>query len=230
MERWTTNQGPRLAKTVAIIGGGSSLLGYDWHDVMQSQAQGRTYVIGVNDAYRFGFPDLVLFGDSEWWRLPNRGDGWGHREALDRFERMGGKTVVTCAMPSSEDISEMEKCPYLKWIRRGPQSGLSTSPNSLAWNGNTGAAAINLALLMGATTVLLFGFDCKATAGRGNWHLNVKQPVPHPNLYQSFIVHFGAIAKALPECFPGASVFNAGPDSDLQVFPRAEGKELGRWL
>ena len=231
MERWATNQAPRLAKTVAIIGGGSSLVGYDWHDVIQAQAQGRVFVIGVNDAYRFGFPDLVLFGDSDWWTLPNRGDGWSHRAALDNYERIGGKMVVTCAMPSPADIAEMEKCAYLKWIKRGPQSGLSTSPDSLAWNGNTGAAAINLALLMGATTVLLYGFDCKTSpSGKGNWHLNVKQPVPHPSLYQSFKVHFGAIAEQLPKCFPETAVLNAGPDSDLEVFPKINGNEIKRWL
>ncbi len=227
---WSTSKVKRIARTAVIIGGGPSLVGYDWHAVQEAQKQGRVYVIAVNDAYRFGFPNLCLFGDAEWWSMPNRGDGWGHSEALEAFAN-AGNMVLTCAMPSSAQIEAMTACPYMNMIKRGPQSGLSVKPDSLAWGGNTGAAAINLALLMGATAVLLFGYDCKAgKANEPNWHENPLMPVPRDGLYEYFTRGFRAIAEALPTTFPGVPVLNAGPDSDLMCFPKVNKEELARWM
>jgi hypothetical protein len=231
MKPWTAQFSECLVKPVIIIGGGPSLRGYDWSPILKQQAQGRLYVIGTNDAYRLGFPNLVLFGDSDWFFLPNRGDGWGHREALEVYARQGGM-VVSCSCPSAAEIEEFKKCPFVHHIQRGPLSGLSVNPRSLAWNGNTGAAAINLALLLGATSVILLGFDCKADKnGKGNWHENVKQPVPPPHIYERFTKFFNALASELPRYFPGVPVLNAGPDSALGSFPMIDlGKDLSAWL
>lgn len=222
IEHWSTKLVPRQAKPIVIIGGGPSLVGYNWRPLTYAAARGRVFVVGVNDAYRLGFPEMIIFGDSHWWAMPDRGDGWGHAEALATYCRERGGDVVGCPMPTAAHLEKMRKSEYLNLIRRRPQSGLSVVPDSVAWNGNTGAAAINLALLLGATTVVLLGFDCKTNdKGEGNWHVNPNQPVPHAGLYPYFQRGFAAIANALPTYFPGVPVVNAGPDSALTVFPSA---------
>lgn len=87
--------------------------------------------------------------------------------------------------------------------------------------GNSGAAAILLALLMGARRVVLLGYDCQHTGGRAHWHGD------HPpgtagnagiRTLRKWPGQFRAVAKqagAVP-------IINCTRETALDVFPRGE--------
>jgi hypothetical protein len=97
--------------------------------------------------------------------------------------------------------------------------------NSLGWNRNTGAGAVNLALLLGARRVFLLGFDMHLSGGRPNWH-NQLIDKPDKNCYVRFAKDFKYVARDLPIKFPGCEVINVTDDSDLNCFPKVGTKEF----
>ena len=229
---WQTTDIPRVDKPVVVIGGGPSLIGYDWTALQQAQARGRVFVIGVNDAYRFGFPDLVLFGDYGWLMLNDRGDGWRHREALEMYAKSGKTVVGVVPDPTPRQYIELKKLSFLNLIKREPKHGLSVSPSSLGWNCNTGAAAINLAFLIGASAVLLLGFDCRGNRKdkSPNWHENRHFFGNVDTIFDQYKGWIQVVADEQPKFFSEVLVYNAGPDSELGAFPKITQEEFKRWL
>lgn len=97
-----------------------------------------------------------------------------------------------------------------------------------AFNYSTGAAAINLAFLLGASRVILLGYDFKVNEkGEHNWHPNPLDPA-QPELYApegKFLKGFRRIRMEMGN-FPHFQVLNAGPDSALEEFPRIRLEEV----
>lgn len=178
-----------------IIGGGASLVGYDFQ-----QLEGRN-TIGCNDAFRLGskVAKICLFGDASFF----------HKNKWD-LEKYDG-TVVTCASALLH-----LKLAWLKQMAR-VRDGLHIG-STLGWNYSTGAAAVNLAITLGATRIFLLGFDMGKTANKSHWHnqpRNVKD-----ESYLRFIRGFLSVQKALPN-FPGVKVFNVTDGSSkLPYFTR----------
>lgn len=181
-----------------IVGGGPSLISFEW-----SKLQGRA-CIGCNVAYQLG-PEVVpvvLFGDGSFFLK--------HRTGLADYARRGG-VVVTCS-------SKIRPHPiWLKKVRRKPQ-GYGT--DCVGWNGNTGAAAINLALLLGANPIYLLGFDMQVVNGKGHYHNQYPTP-PNPDSYSRFKNRIQGAQKELQEVFPGRQVINLEDGtSELSTFPK----------
>ena len=182
--------------SVYVIGGGPSLKGADLSPLKSRR------VIGVNDA-AFHYTDLcdcMFFGDKQWFVH--------HRWALKRLPFF--------CVTSTRDRRE-----YPKWLkvlhRQG--IGITTAPSELGWNGNSGIAALNLAVKLGASTVYLLGFDFKlGQNGESNWHENLLND-PDPMLYKSWIPFVEKYVGPPLEKL-GINVWNANPDSDLNVFPK----------
>jgi hypothetical protein len=169
-----------------LIGGGSSLKGFDF-----GRLTGRN-VIGCNEAFRLG-KDIVkicLFGDHAWYQ---------RRKA--ELALFGGK-VVSC-VPSL--TSERE--PWLLQMGR-VREGLPCG-NNLGWYHSTGAAAITLAILLGADPIYLLGYDvCLGPGGDSHWH-NQYNPVPEAHrleAYERFLQGFRTLAKHMEHL--GISVLN----------------------
>lgn len=191
-------------ETVIIIGGGPSLEFFDWAPFHHLN------IIGCNDAYLLGpWVDICYFGDKIWYEKHQ------HRAAWKRYDgiKMGAPA------PTVPMIELMEADDEVFWIeRRGQGFNTDRSKGWLAANGCTGAGAINLAYLLGAKAVVLLGFDMKlSVTGESNWH---RENVPDPNVYPNkFIPLFRTLAGHIEEKAPDFKVFNAGPDSVLDVFP-----------
>jgi hypothetical protein len=189
---------------VFIIGGGTSLRDFDWPLLIDEKT------IGCNQAFRLGHRicDICMFGDHK-FLFERRGvPRMINFEPMSKFQGW----VVT-----NDPKCIQENVPWLKCMKRHPV-GLYT--DALGWNSNTGAAAINLALILGANTVYLLGFDMFLdTDGKPNWHTQPLIDKPKESLYQRMISNMGKIQTALPRVFPGRTIVNVSDRSKLNMFP-----------
>ena len=202
---------PRMwpGRTVYVIGGGPSLENLDWTPLITRKTRGECRVIGVNDAYTLGsWIDAIFFGDEQWYHIH-----------VKRGLLQWPGLIVTCI----RDENKREIFPGVLVMYRIP-NGIVTDKGKLGWNGSSGAAAINLAVVLGARRIVLLGFDMKLTetddGPKANWHVNHKDPVPNPTVYPHFMKRILWMSQALDHHHPKVEVLNANPDSALECFPK----------
>lgn len=191
-----------------IIGGGASLKTFDF-----PWLQGRR-VLGVNDAFRIGpVCSRIIFADDGFWKT--------NKWELEAYANTGG--MVYSLAPTTEQVN----LPWLHQLKRGG-SGLSRGPEVIGWNHNTGASALNVALIMGARRVFLLGFDMTDIRGATHWHNRRPGPTPVASFVR-FLSMFIPVSAQLNK-FPGQTVFNVTDGiSKLEGFPKitvAEMKQL----
>ncbi len=181
-------------KRCFIVGGGPSLKTFDW-----SLFKGELS-IGINRAFEKYDPSMMFCLDPRFWGWIVRGD-FG-KEASEKYEAFKGMKVwmnsLNFIFPDNIhviDLKDLEPC-----------------------GSNSGHAAINVAMALGANPIYLLGFDMKGDGkGRQKWFHD-----GYPNL-QSESVYKGMI-EALNEDAPrikktGTSVINLTPRSALKCFP-----------
>lgn len=217
---------------VWIIGGGPSVprqFGVP-EDIIQKVTQGtlppNTYssymsylhdkhVIGVNMAYQLGdWIDIVIFGDNGFFLK--------ERNGMALFPGL----KVSCG----------SNCKNERWVKHlsrdaSHTKGISPNVNMVSWNGNTGGAAINLAVHLGAKRILLLGFDMNIDKTQWqHWH----------NLYNKGPVVDERRKRKLPfarhlTCFPpiaedarrlGVEIINLSPTSAIDSFGKMTVKEF----
>jgi len=152
---------------------------------------------------------VVLFGDASFLKK--------NRDGLRKYAQEGG-WVLTCSNRAGKPIP-----PWLKILKRTVK-GLGT--DRIGWNGNTGAAAINVALLFGANPIYLLGYDMKiGPDGKGNYH-NAYSQTPNPQVYTRFKRRFVDLLKDWRAEWRGQKIINLEDGtSDLQGFPKASLRE-----
>lgn len=171
------------------------------------------HVIGVNTAFLIGnWIDLVFFGDQYNFFIP-------FKRQLSRFK---GLRVTTHPTPPEE----------YDWVLHVPRDrskrkGLSPLKNKVCWNGNSGAAAIDLAVHMGARRIILLGFDMNDDSQTpSHWHTK------YGNRKRSVSI---ANHKRHKQCFPyiardakkrGIEIINANPNSAIDAFMKVKAEEL----
>lgn len=187
-------------ETVFIIGGGPSV-----RDAPLELIHHRK-VIGCNQAFELGpWVDVCFFADCRWFR-------WNH-EALRDF---AGLKLTLC--------QRLEDGTGVRRLQRVTGMGISQKPGCIAWNGNTGAGAINLAWHLGSRSVVLIGFDMKLTPDapcKGhNWHdKHQRFHTPKGDIYRMrFLPRFQRVAQDAKKL--GIKVYNANPESALEEFPK----------
>lgn len=183
-----------------IVGGGPSLQTFDW-DLIRGKN-----TIGCNGAFILGVGiiKILLFADVVWWQKIGK----------PGTQEFGGM-VVGCM---SKNHNKKEDCSWLLTMERA--SGRSLGTDTLCLAGNTGAMAINLALILGARRVFLLGFDMKLSKeNKANWH-DVRHEPPNRQSYPMFLRSFEWFGKSIPKVFPGCEVHNVTEDSNLDVFPK----------
>lgn len=190
---------PRLMDggRVFIIGGGSSVSSEDLGPLTASE----DLVIGVNSAYVLGdFVDITFFSDCRWLEWNKKG--------LEDYKGM----LISCC----------HRCPFghegvLK-IKRGVAVGIDQHPARIAFNLSSGGGAINLAYHLGATEIILIGYDMKTTDGKHNFH-DLHQVTPPDDVYkEKFIRPFSTIARDAK--ILGIKIWNASMDSALKDFTK----------
>ena len=172
----------------------------------------KKHIIGINVAYLIGsWIDMVFFGD--------KGFFLNHQQGLANFPGL----KVSC-----HPIAD--RCNWVKYLAKDTThgKGISSSPKMVSWNGNSGAAAISLAVHTGAKRIILLGFDMQLNSkNMQHWH-NVynrgerldKRKLP----FERHKRGFPEIAKDAKRM--GVEILNASPTSEIKEFQRFSVKEL----
>jgi hypothetical protein len=158
-------------------------------------------VLGCNVAFYFGskLVPITIFGDAAFLKQ--------HREGLEHYVEHGGIVVTN---------SNLVKKPTPPWLKVMKKHRQGLGIDGLGWNGNTGASAINLALLFGANPIYHLGYDMR----EGNFH-NAYSSVTSSSSYARFLKGMDSVAKDLPRLFPGKRVINLEDGTSvLNVFPK----------
>lgn len=211
-----------------VIGGGSSLKGFDF-SLLENEL-----TVGVNDAYQFGpeICNICIFGD-QLWLMGDKGKHPfdGHFEGVKGYVEDGGFVVT------NDTHLETSAVPWIHWMRR---RGRGLHRTALGWNQNTGASAINLALILGATTVYLLGFDRFIGGDDMNWHPNlldglessriqVKPGIARTRIEERFAkmnIAEERLNRDLSSKFPEAKVVNLTDGSKMNTWPKVSATEF----
>ena len=175
------------------------------------------HVIGVNMAYKIGdWIDMVFFGDKDWY-LKNRED-------LAAFRGL----KVTCH--EFFDKPQFINDENVKLVTKDKMhpSGISPNLNMASWNYNSGAAAVSVAVHMGATRIILVGFDMQCGPnGKQHWHGEYgtfkRKPKEDGTPFKKHLPGFDQMAKDAHA--RGIQIINACPVSTIRVFPKQSVKE-----
>lgn len=183
-------------ETVVCLGSGPSLTQAD-----VDACRGRARVIAIKDAVRMAPWADVLYGAGS----DNPGRTWWHREG------------PSLTFPGLRYTLDRECRHWASVLGMAPSAvGLSTNPETLALGHHSGYQAMNLAVLLGASKIILLGYDMQPTGGQD--HFFGKHPHGNTPPFALFLASFAQIVEPLREL--GVAVVNASRDTALTLFPR----------
>ena len=188
---------PRLCPggTVVCIGTGPSLTRDDVDYV-----RGKATVIAINDAYKLAPWADVLYGcDSRWWL-------WNSKRGALAFA--GLKFALDPAA---------RRYPGVQVLRKTGETGIETNPSGLRAGRNSGYQAINLAVHLGATRILLLGYDMRGDPQHGD-HFFGAHPDGSKPPFAICLKRFETLVDPLAKL--GVEIVNCTPTTKLVCFPR----------
>ena len=184
--------------TVYIIGGGPSVNDFD---LSRLQGQG---VIATNSAFEeVPFAQFLCFTDREWWEN-------------NRFKLANFPGVMVTRNPLFRESRRV------KFLEPSSVSGLETRPGYINYAANTGLWATFLAIKLGASQVVLVGFDCQPVNGRTNYHDRHSNP-GDSRIYQKFLREWDKFSNTL---LGYADIINACPTSAITNFRKVNPNAL----
>lgn len=149
--------------------------------------------IAVNDTYKLAPDAEIIFAlDRSWWQR--------NAEAL--------------AMPGFKVTADAPAAPYpgVLTMRNSGKRGFDPDPAALRTQGNSGGAALHLAVHTGAARILLLGFDMRGA----HWH---NDRVHAPPTFQRWIRAMDEFAEVVRD---RVEVLNCAPSSALHCYRRIE--------
>lgn len=192
-----------LGKDVFILGGGPSVENFPISCLVDKN------VIGCNDSYKLGTSvvDILIFGDKKWW------DKHIQRSLFLSFIEQ--RPVFT----NCKDFENEER---VIWT---PRELTGFHKHALGWNNNTGSAAINLALVLGASRIFLIGFDMGLKNGKSNWHDDLIVELK-PSNYVIYKERITQSVHMIYQKWPNVKIYNLNPASELEVFKKVTWDEM----
>jgi len=209
-------------KPCIIVGGGPSLIDFDW-ELLRGWR-----VIGVNRVYEKFDPTIIFSMDTRFlrWIL----DGRYGEEVTKKFMASKAYKVwlctYNCKLPPEIYVVKV-------WgnYSRGFRVFPDTMRHGIGHGNNSGYGALNLAACLGASPIYLLGFDMSYEKGdstdmlkvRTHWHEG--HPQPHkPDTVTRFIDFFRVPAMRTKEL--GINVINLNPESKLNCFRKMRREEI----
>lgn len=177
---------PRLwpGQIVVVAGAGPSLTQSDLDYVRAWQAAhpDRLKLLVINDAYQLApQADVIYAADGQWWE-------W-HKDIPDDHLPL----LKYAAQPTAV---EWRPSVIVLNVVRG--TGLSVDRSKLVSGGHGGHQAIGLAVHLGASQIVLLGFDWGPDA-TGRHHFHAEHPNRHHVNYAEKTASFGPLVRALEE-------------------------------
>lgn len=215
-QRLTSATAPRLLPdggTVLILGSGPSLTQADV-DYARARVD---LTIAINDSYVFApDADVLWAADDKWLVKWHQGCLTAHEHNFKRYPAFTGRWKF-CLSPTPY--------PDVLVLKRGPLTGLCTTPDRVALGGNGCHQSINLAVHLGATRILLLGVDMQSgkVFRDGAWrvsdhfawmgrHADDSKPP-----YAEAISYLATLVQPLTQL--GIEVINCTPQSAVRCFP-----------
>lgn len=192
---------PRIfeGETIACLATGPSLTAED-----VNYCRGRARVIAINDAHRLApWADVLYSSDRRWWP---------HYKGVPGFTGM--KYGIGSGLKKRNPFRDL---PEIRVLDNTGYTGLELNPGGLRNGKNSGYAAVNLAVHLGATRILLLGYNMSAERGShffGDHPPGLTQP---SGLYPGFRRNFESLVEPLKAL--GVEVFNCTEHSSLSAFP-----------
>jgi hypothetical protein len=215
-------------RTAVILGGGASLTLEQFKQVEAARAADKIRVVAVNDAYLVApWADAHYAADSHWHKWHTDGIAkpalaLGGAEVKLRWAEFRGQK---CTIQNS-GANVTDQAVHMLRNRDFPNHGmgLSLEPRYLVTGRNSGFQALNLAVLAGASRIILLGFDGKpGDAGPDHFHGGHPRPTP-PSVYPLYRQAMSAAENALDDA--GVEVVNCSPGSAIDSFPKRALEEL----
>ena len=213
------NKDSWVNKRCFIIGGGSSLKGFDFSVLDNELTIGINKTFQVYDKATINYSMDVTFYDSMQkgdYDKPNEPKLWGSWMAFK-----GIKIFLT-----PMNIKQFGNEVFL--IRRSiePEFNRIDLDNGIWGGSNSGTGAINLAIALGSTEIYLLGYDCKAT-GSTHWHSGYEADRDIVQFNMKLVSYKEEIEKQYEDIKKlGVVIYNCNPDSDLKCFPFTDIKKV----
>lgn len=211
--------------TVAALAGGPSLTPQAFEMVRAAREADRLRVIAINDSYLLApWADVHYAADAKWHRWHTDGIakpalGLRPEDVRARWAAfMGQKCTIQPSekyVPDSVHVMRNRDHPYYG-------KGLSLDPDYLVTGKHGGFQVLNLAILAGATRILLLGYDASnSQAGARHWHGSHPIETDSPEQrYQTFRQSF--IDSQHEIAATGVAVLNCSPTSRIDTFPKID--------
>jgi hypothetical protein len=190
-------EGVEMTKTFVILASGASLTTDDVEYVRESGAS----VITVNTTFRVApWADIHYSNDQDWYEtyLPEM-----VKECQGRF---------ICGYPAPFNTL-VQTIPYNSAL-----NDLSFDGKTLCWGGNSGFAAINLAVMFGAAKIILLGYDHDWTDGKSHHHGDHPSNLQHrkPGFHRWTPWHERAAVTLKAK---GIEIYNCTRTTKLETYP-----------
>ncbi len=187
-------------QTAVVLGCGPSLTGQDV-DLCRDSG---LLTVAVNDGHRLAPWAEVLYSSSiAWWRqYAGMPDFAGLKYSIHQDNRNAWRKLP----------------PDIQLLENTGDVGLEPLSTGLRTISNSGGAAINLAVHLGARHIILLGFDMRPSK---QVHFFGRHPDPLSNQspYAVFLGKFATMVQPLRAL--GVDVVNCTPDSALRCFRQA---------
>lgn len=208
--------------TAILLGGGASLSPDQFACVKAARDTDAVRVIAINDSYLCApWADVLYAADSHWWKWHTEGVakpaiGLTALQVRVRFETFHGER---CSIwNTGQNIVDTDVHLLRNFHGDTNGHGLSDDPEKLVTGWHGGYQALNLAILAGARTVILLGFDGRPAAdGHAHWHGGHPRPTPQA-AYEHYRRAFSAGEAAIEAA--GVKVINCSQGSAIDSFPK----------
>lgn len=188
---------PRLTDggTVVCLASGPSLT------VADVEAVRGHVVIAINDVVKVAPWAHVLYSSDSLW--------WDRHKGMPTFQGLKYK------VSASQFRLEKPRWPGVVTLKNTGEKGVDFTPDCLRTGHNSGSAAINLAVHLGARRILLLGYDMGPYQGRH--HYFDAAPVQHNSPYEMFRKYMKTMVQPLADA--GIEVLNCTRRTNLEHFP-----------
>lgn len=201
---------PKLCPTgtVICIATGPSLTPQD-----VEYCRGKGTVLTVNDAHRLApWADVLYSSDRYWWR---------YYHGVPAFP--GVKATIEFS-PKRYALELVKLVPEMFFLANTGHHGLESDPTGLRTCGqNSGGAALNLALHLGARRILLLGYDCGTPGSQRHFFGDHPRGLSNMSNFPTWRSAFETMAKPFADL--GVDVVNCSRSTSISAFPCVPLKE-----